>query len=55
MPNMEGGNMSNGIKIALILAVTAIIITGMRFYFSPYQSCVRAGWNEFQCVKAEGG
>jgi len=32
---------SDKVKIALIAAVTAIIVTGLVIYFSPYQSCVR--------------
>jgi hypothetical protein len=34
--------MSEKVKIAVILAVTAIVIMGMYLYFTPYQQCVRA-------------
>lgn len=34
--------MNSNVKIAIIIAVTAIIITGMKIYFSPFYACTRA-------------
>lgn len=34
--------MSDKVKIALIFAGTAVAITAVCIYFSPYRSCVRA-------------
>ncbi len=42
--------MDNKIKIVLILVVGALIGEGIYIYFSPYQSCVRAGRNEIVCA-----
>ena len=33
--------MHEHVKVALILAVTAIAITCLKLYFSPFQSCAR--------------
>jgi hypothetical protein len=46
--------MKPSIVVAIILSVTAIIITGMNLYFSPFWACTRdnsdAGW----CARAVG-
>ena len=34
--------MTNGVKIALILAVAIVLAASIVMYFSPYQTCVRA-------------
>ena len=54
--------MSDLIKAALIIGVTIIGGTGIWVYFSPYHSCVRAGyegnWNgspEIRCAALLGG
>lgn len=38
--------MSDGVKITLILAGAAVLVACLYLYFSPYQSCVRAGDEE---------
>jgi hypothetical protein len=35
--------MTNSIKVAIIVAVTALIAVAALIYFSPYHSCMRAG------------
>lgn len=47
--------MSDNVKVALILAVTALIVLGIWLYFSPYYSCLRADFSELQCARAAGG
>lgn len=42
--------MSDSVKIALICAVTAVCITAVLIYFSPYRSCVREGYEAPYCV-----
>jgi len=42
--------MSETMKIVLTCAATAIAIAGMAIYFSPYHSCVRAGFDAPYCV-----
>lgn len=37
--------MTNGIKIALIVAAAILLAAAAVIYFSPYQSCVRATLN----------
>lgn len=40
--------MRDSVKIALIFAGAIIFIFGVHLYFSPYQSCVRAGFEEIE-------
>lgn len=49
--------MSENVKIALIIAVTAIICVSLKIYFSPFHSCVReqGKGNEFMCARAAAG
>lgn len=41
-------------KIALVAAVTAIIVTGLNIYFSPYWACVRETTDYGWCARAVG-
>jgi hypothetical protein len=49
--------MSENVKIALIIAVTAIILLSLQIYFSPFYSCVRATGTgtEMMCALASAG
>lgn len=48
--------MHDNVKIAFILCATAIIITGLHIYFSPFQTCVRGGKvNEVRCAALAAG
>ncbi len=43
-------SMNDKTKIALIIAVAAIICVGMWIYFSPYHSCMRESDNAALCI-----
>ena len=47
--------MSDNVKVALILATTAIICLCIWIYFSPFQTCVRASKDAEWCTRAVGG
>ncbi len=42
MSRTQEARMAQWLKVALIGALTAVAITGLLIYFSPYQSCLRA-------------
>jgi hypothetical protein len=44
--------MDNQIKAAFILGGAIIIAVCLWIYFSPYHSCVRAGFTAIQCALA---
>jgi len=40
--------MDSQVKMGLIIGAAIIIAVGVGMYFSPYQSCVRAGMNNYE-------
>ena len=47
--------MSDLLKAALILGVSIVVAVLIWTYFSPYQSCVRAGGRVIVCASATSG
>ena len=47
--------MTENVTITLILAATTLSSICIWIYFSPYQFCVRSGFNALQCLQALGG
>lgn len=43
------------VQISIVLAVAIVASIGMWIYFSPYQSCIRGGFQQHWCLMVTSG